>query len=139
VIKTEIKERKIGSLQRNLSYLRSLNNISLNDFLVNFEKQLACRYALRECVQICIDIAFHLCVVNKFGEPANYRDSFKILCQNQIISDQLSEKMQYWVGVRNLVTHIYEDVDDTRIYSFITQDLHDFDEFISVLNRLQKI
>ena len=138
MIKKELKERKISRLQRNLSYLKTITSISLDEFLGNLEKQLACRYTIQECVRICIDIAFHLCIVNKFGEPTNYKDSFKILSQNQILSDQLSIKMQNWVGVRNLVSHIYEDVDDSRIYSFIIEDLHDFDDFISTLNQLQK-
>ena len=138
MIKKELKDRKISLLQRNLSYLKTIASISLDEFLGNFEKQLACRYTIQESVQICIDIAFHLCIVNKFGEPTNYKDSFKILSQNQILSDQLSIKMQNWVGVRNLVSHIYEEVDDSRIYSFIIEDLHDFDEFISTLNQLQK-
>jgi len=138
MIKKELKDRKISLLQRNLSYLKTIASISLDEFLGNFEKQLACRYTIQESVQICIDIAFHLCIVNKFGEPTNYKDSFKILSQNHILSDQLSIKMQNWVGVRNLVSHIYEEVDDSRIYSFIIEDLHDFDEFISTLNQLQK-
>ena len=139
MIKTEVKERKISRLQRNLSYLKTIASISLDEFLDNFEKKLACRYTIQECVQICIDIAFHLCIVNKFGEPTNYKDSFKILNQNHILSNQLSRKMQNWVGLRNLISHIYEEVDDSRIFSFIEKDLHDFDEFISVLNQLQKI
>ncbi|MHA1855136.1 MAG: type VII toxin-antitoxin system HepT family RNase toxin [Promethearchaeota archaeon] len=110
----------------------------LDDFLGNFEKQLACRYTIQECVQICIDIAFHLCIINEFGEPTNYKDVFKILKQNQILSDKLSKKKQYWVGVRNLVSHIYEDVDDARIYSFIVEDLNDFEDFILVIYMLQK-
>ena len=138
MIKKEVKERKISRLQRNLSYLKTIASISLDEFLGNFEKQLACRYTVQECVQICIGIAFHLCIVNKLGEPTNYKDSFKLLSQNQILSEQLSIKMQNWVGLRNLVSHIYEDVDDSRIYSFIVEDLHDFDEFISILNQLQK-
>ncbi|MHA1900210.1 MAG: type VII toxin-antitoxin system HepT family RNase toxin [Promethearchaeota archaeon] len=129
MIKEELKERKISRLQRNLS---------LDDFLGNFEKQLACRYTIQECVQICIDIAFHLCIINEFGEPTNYKDVFKILKQNQILSDKLSKKKQYWVGVRNLVSHIYEDVDDARIYSFIVEDLNDFEDFILVIYMLQK-
>ena len=138
MIKKELKDRKISRLQRNLSYLKTIASIPLDEFLGNIEKQLACRYTIQESVQICIDIAFHLCIVNKFGEPINYKDSFKILRQNQILSEQLSIKMQNWVGVRNLVSHIYEEVDDSRIYSFIVEDLHDFDEFISILNQLQK-
>ena len=139
MIKKELKERKISRLQRNLSYLKTIASISLDEFLGNFEKQLACRYTVQESVQICIDIAFHLCIVNKLGEPTNYKDSFKILSQNQILSEQLSIKMQNWVGLRNLVSHIYEEADDSRIYSFIVEDLHDFDDFISTLNQLQKI
>lgn len=139
MIKTEVKERKISRLQRNLSYLKTIASISLDEFLENFEKQLACRYTIQECVQICIDVAFHLCIVNKFGEPTNYKDAFKILSRNQILSDQLSTKMQDWVGIRNIVSHMYEKVDDSRIYSFIAEDLHDFDEFILALNQLQKI
>ena len=62
----------------------------------------------------------------------------KLLYQNNIFSKELSQKMQNWVGLRNLLTHIYEDVEDARIFSFIENDLKDFDDLISLINQLKK-
>lgn len=126
-------------MQTNLHYLKSISKISINSFNKNYEKQLATRHALQECIQICIDLAFHICMINKFGEPKNYKDAFKILERNHIISKKLAQKMQNWVGLRNIITHVYEEADNIQIFSYLDKDLIDFENFVKEISELTNI
>ena len=72
-------------------------------------------------------------------EPTNYRESFLILAENSLISKNLAEKMKNWAGLRNLITHIYEKVDDSRIYDILQSDINDIMEFIKAIYELDEI
>ena len=103
------------------------------------EKIMACRGTLRESIQICIDIAFHLCASNKLSTPGNYREAFVLLAQFQIIPNDLADKMQKWTGLRNVISHLYDAIDDSKILTIVTTELDDFNSFITFLQGLQEI
>ena len=139
MIKTKTKRRKISRLLKNLNFLKKIQKENINDFLGNFAHILASKQAIYESVQICIDLAFHICAFNKFSEPSTYRNVFRILNQNEIIDKELSEKMEQWAGLRNLIAHVYGDVDEQKIFNIIKTDLGDFEKFIAKIAELEEI
>ncbi|MHA1646943.1 MAG: type VII toxin-antitoxin system HepT family RNase toxin [Promethearchaeota archaeon] len=139
MIKAKIKKRKIHQFLKNLSFLKKIQKENLNDFLTNFTQILASKQAIYESVQVCIDLAFHVCAINKFSEPSTYRNVFRILNQNDIIDNNLSAKMEQWAGLRNLIAHIYEEVDEQRIFFIIKSDLNDLEKFITKIAELEEI
>ena len=136
MIDPEKRNRKISLLTENLNYLKTVASLNQNDFIHDFEKKYATRHVIQECIQICIDLAFHLCLINNIGEPINYRDAFTRLGHNKLISKELSVNLERWAGLRNLLTHIYEKVDDARIFSFLQTNLQDFWQFIGEITKL---
>lgn len=60
---------------------------------------------LQRTVQLAIDIAFHVISEEKMGIPENLKDAFNLLRKNNIISAELSKKMEKMVGFRNIAVH----------------------------------
>jgi uncharacterized protein YutE (UPF0331/DUF86 family) len=138
MIDKSIKIRKIDLILKDLDYLKSINHTSKENFLNNYERILATRHAVQECIQICLDIAFHLCAINEFETPKNYRDAFHILGKNGLISTKTAEKMELWAGLRNIITHTYEEIDDSLLWKAITTDLNEIKVFVNEIGKLKE-
>ena len=138
-IKTDVKNRKIARILRDLEYLRSIQELSKDQFLGDIVTLLATHYALLESIQIVIDLAFHICAQNKLHEPENYREAFKILSQNNLLSSELAANLSDWAGLRNILAHQYLDVNDERIYDFIHSELSAFDQFLEEIAKLEEV
>ena len=50
-----------------------------------------------------------------------------------ILLDGMTQTMRELAGLRNLLVHVYWDVDDEMIYEGIRADLQDFDVFIDCI------
>ena len=138
-INTKIRELKNSRILKNLSFLKIIQNTDEVHFLNDYGLILATLHAIQENVQVCIDIAFHICASNKFSTPETYKNAFSILAENEIISSDLAAKLEGWASLRNLITHIYEKIDYSRIYKIIKMDLQDFNSFLQEISKLKGV
>ena len=88
------------------------------------------RYYLQASIETCINISNHIIATERLRAPRDYKDSFQVLNEAGILSDEVSRTMKEVAGLRNLLVHIYWDVDDRMIYAGIQSELSDFDDFI---------
>src|SRR5438309_12108255 len=84
---------------------------------------------LQIAIQSVIDIGHHVVADMDLGLPQEYKDVFRILANNNIISEPLGKKLESMTGMRNILVHDYLRVDAHRIYSTLQSDLTDLDEF----------
>jgi len=61
--------------------------------------------------------------------PQDYADCFGILAGLKVIAPDLAERLKRMARFRNLIVHLYWEVDDRRVYQVIQQDLDDLDAF----------
>ncbi len=57
-------------------------------------------------------------------------EAFHILNEEDIISNQLTEKMVKMVGFRNVMAHDYEKINYDIVYDVLHKRLKDIEEFI---------
>ncbi len=58
-----------------------------------------------------------------------------MLCQEGMLDADLSARLKSWMGLRNLLVHLYLEVDHGRIYDTIAEDLGDLEAFASLMAR----
>jgi uncharacterized protein YutE (UPF0331/DUF86 family) len=92
-----------------------------------------------EAGQIIIDLAFHLCSFNKLHEPLNYKDAFWVLAENELVPRELADRLAEWAGLRNVIAHLYDEVEESRLFEILQDDLGVFDEFIEIIENFQGI
>ena len=80
-----------------------------------------------------MDICNHLISINKLRAPEDYADSFKILAEIGVISEDFVKKLVEMARFRNRLVHIYWDLDDPLIYTIICEDLEDIEMFIDTI------
>lgn len=85
---------------------------------------------LQRACQQSIDLAMYIVSEKGLGLPKFSREAFKILYENQIISEITCEKMTGIIGFRNIAIHEYQNLDINIIKSIVENDLGDFAAYI---------
>jgi len=58
-----------------------------------------------------------------------------VLEEEGVIDEDLSERLQRWMGFRNILVHLYLEIDHSRVYDAIQADLGDLEAFAAAMAR----
>jgi uncharacterized protein YutE (UPF0331/DUF86 family) len=117
-------------LQRYTAYLREIAEQERPDFLRDPKSIGSARYYLQVSIEACISIANHIIATERLRSPKDYKDSFQVLHEAGILPADVTRTMRELAGLRNLLVHLYWDVDDEMIYAGISTELADFEAFV---------
>jgi len=123
-------EGLIRHLQEYNGFLRQFAQQDRVAFLEDHRSIGSVRYYLQVSIETCINIANHIIATERFRAPQDYRDSFTVLNEAGILPDDSTQTMRELAGLRNLLVHVYWDVDDEMIYEGIHAELEDFQTFV---------
>ena len=87
------------------------------------------KYYLQVSIECCLDVANHVISAERFRPPEDYADAFAILEENGIFGRELGQKLMQMAKFRNRLVHLYGEVDDGYVYSFLKNDIKDIREF----------
>ncbi len=127
---------KIQYIEDNLSKLEKIKSFSREDFLNDFIKIEAAKHLLQISVESMIDIAAHIIARKRLTAPGSSAEMFDILKDADILKEDHLSNYKLMARFRNRIVHLYNDIDDTEIFSIIQDKLHDFREFISEIVQL---
>jgi uncharacterized protein YutE (UPF0331/DUF86 family) len=132
MVDAEILRRRIDALLAYLDRLEAFGEEDREQFIADRDKHnLAERY-LHLAIESALDIANHLIADAGFEAPATYRDAFSILVRHGVLDNELGKRLQLWAGMRNVLVHLYLDIDHGITLDAIRNDLDD-------LRRLAKV
>jgi uncharacterized protein YutE (UPF0331/DUF86 family) len=80
-------------------------------------------------VEHCVDIANHIISDRELPIPTSYANTFEILNQASLISDDLTKTMVRVVKFSNILVHQYTQVDAAIVVSILQSNLIDFIRF----------
>ena len=126
----------LRELNESLKDWRRYQAISLEELHTDRDKRNMVLHALLISIQSAVDIANHIIAEKGFRKPSTYRESFEILCEEGIISENLSDKLSDLAGFRNVLVHIYLQLDIDAVYEILQHDFIALKEFESVVKRL---
>lgn len=95
----------------------------------------ATKYRVQIAVEVVINIAEHIVAGLNLGKPEFARDLFPLLVKENIIDELLSEKLGKAVGLRNILVHLYKEVDPTILVYAATIGLNDLRDFAKAINK----
>ena len=118
---------------RVLSHLRELDEaikdweryqrFSLEDLKTDRDTRNMVLHAMLVSIQAAIDISSHLISKNQLKRPATYSEVFYLLGQAGMIPEELAIELSDLAGFRNVLVHIYWDINLDEIYSILQNDL----------------
>jgi len=131
---SEFDEDKLMKLSSevfsSLDMLKELSKLPKDDFLEDKFKIASAKYFLIVSIEATIDMCNHLISRNRFRIPESYADTFNVMAEKRVISEDLMEKLIEMAKFRNRLVHIYWEVDDEVIYDIIREDIQDIEEFM---------
>lgn len=81
---------------------------------------------LEFCIQNISDILGIIYSAHRIGIPHNVDDIFQGLLRKEILPRKVILKAEEMKGLRNVLVHKYGEIDDARVYAFLTEQLDDF-------------
>lgn len=61
-------------------------------------------------------------------EPITNREVFEILSENNLFPSELLELINKMIGLRNIIVHSYDRIDDSVIYGVLKKNLKDIEK-----------
>jgi uncharacterized protein YutE (UPF0331/DUF86 family) len=119
----------IGEIEKSLTILKEYSLQEKEELVSDLKALGSVKYYLMVAIEACIDISNHIIAKEHLGVPKTYSDCFKILQERKIISKQLALKLINMAKFRNLLVHLYWNVNDDKIYEILQTELNDFNEF----------
>lgn len=102
----------------------------------SFRDRLAAQHAIQLAIQICVDIGAHLIAELALRMPDDYRGVFAALQKPLGLVPELVEGLSAAAGMRNVLVHVYLDVDDDRVWDALGH-LDDLREFAAAVERFE--
>ncbi len=120
--------RKLSSMKRCVDYLKSLDPENL-DLEYDYERRSAVERNFQLAIESAIDTGEIIISEEGFERPDDYRSTFLVLGKHSILPKDFAEKFAPAAGFRNVLVHMYDEVDLGVLEEFLTEKLGDFEEF----------
>jgi uncharacterized protein YutE (UPF0331/DUF86 family) len=121
----------IRELSDSLDDWERYQGIPLEKFRTDRDTRNMVLHAMLLSIQSAIDIATEIIAVKGLKRPASYRETFGILAEKGILSPDLASPLSNLAGFRNVLVHIYWDLDLIQVYGILQRDLPVLREFLS--------
>jgi len=102
----------------------------------SFRDRLAAQHAIQLAIQICVDIGAHLIAELALRMPDDYRGVFAALQEPLSLAPDLVEELSAAAGMRNVLVHVYLEVDDDRVWDALGH-LDDLRQFAAAVERFE--
>lgn len=77
-----------------------------------------------------IDISTHIVVDNNIGNPKTLGEAFDVLNKEKYLNDDETKSYRNMVGLRNILSHEYVNIDKKIIYNILKNNLIVIKKFI---------
>ena len=118
-------------------YLADLDEIKIDLDRTKFKNdKITRRYVertLQMATEACLDIANHIISYEGYREPEDNKDVFKVLSENDIIAEDLRDKLIKMAKCRNVIVHDYLKVDSEIVYAVLTKHCSDIAMYANVI------
>jgi len=123
-------ENKITAIKKYLSIAKKYQKYSQEEIEKTPDLKGAVERYLYLVCQASIDLAEAVISIKNFRKPTTYRESFKILGEEEILPDEVVEKLIKMAGFRNFIAHDYSEIDYSKVYDVLQNGLNDIEDFI---------
>ena len=122
-------KRKIEHILSYLEELKPIAKISFEEFVGDKRNFRTAERDIQLIVDTAVDINNHLVVASGSLPPNDYFESFIKLSNLQIFPKQFAERIAQSAGLRNRLVHEYEEIDLSRLFEDLENDIRDYQEY----------
>jgi len=88
---------------------------------------------LHRAIEAIIDIGKMFISDKKLKIPESNREVFILLAENDLFPAEYLDLIFKMIGVRNIIVHSYDKIDDSVLYGILKKKLDDFKKILQIL------
>jgi len=88
---------------------------------------------LHRAIEAIIDIGKMFIFDKKLKIPESNREVFILLAENDLFPAEYLELIFKMIGIRNIIVHSYDKIDDSVLYGILKKNLNDFKKILQIL------
>lgn len=139
MVDAEAVRRRLAKLDALVRRLRPYGAMDAPVFEADELAQAACERLLQVAIQLVLDIGAHILSDRGVLDWEEYREIPRRLAEAEILPRELGEQLARAAGLRNVLVHMYLDVDPALVQGAIRDQLDTFGEFAGhVLRELER-
>ena len=128
--------QRFQDIRDSLARLDVIAQEPLEVFLADQDMRDVASYRLLVAIEAAIQLCFHISAHRVQRVPEGYADCFAVLGETGVVPQELSRRLQQMARFRNMLVHVYWDVDYERIYTMLQENLDDLRAFVQALGEL---
>jgi uncharacterized protein YutE (UPF0331/DUF86 family) len=109
--------------------LRQLQSLTYNEFALDHVIHGSAERDFQVAIQAALDIASMILSDLSVELPGEYSSLFPKLAEIGVIPAEFAHKLVGMARFRNVLVHLYLEVDLNRVYQYIQDNLDDFEQF----------
>jgi len=122
---------RIQYIEASLERLETLRRLSKDEFLADFRNIESAKHLLQTAIEAMMDIASHILARRRLPTPHEGGETFRRLGEAGLLPPERVQVYVQMVKFRNLIVHLYQEVDVERVYQVLQDGLDDLRQFIA--------
>lgn len=135
-VSRDLLRQRAKEIRNALAMLEEYANLSLEAFLASTQAVDAAKYRLVVGIEAAISICTHLAARVAHRTPESYSECFAILAQAGLLPPDLAGRLGRMARFRNLLVHLYWEVDDTRVWEALRTHVKDLDDYLLAVGQV---
>jgi uncharacterized protein YutE (UPF0331/DUF86 family) len=127
--------KKLAFIETCVRELRELARPELLDS--DIREQRFVQHTLQLAIQAALDVGSHIVSEHRLGEPGSNRELFELLGRNRHLDGALVASLAAMAGMRNILVHGYQAIDNDIVRDVLANHLDDLLAFVAEI-RLQR-
>jgi len=136
LIDDAVVRRRLRRLDELLQGLREIGARSREEFLDDSTSQHAAAWCLQRAIQAVLNIGAHILAERGVVDWEEYSEIPKRLARDCGLPAELAARLEKAAGQRNILVHMYVEVDPELIYKTLQEGLDAFNEFAEYVLRV---
>ncbi len=135
MVDRNVFERRLSKLEELLAKLRPLARLEQDAFLADDVAQSLAERWLHLAMECALDLAHHLIASEGWPSPSTYRETFQVLAKHGVLSQELASQMEGWAGMRNVLVHLYLEIDHQLVFEALSTELGQLEAYAAAVSR----
>ena len=131
MIDEALLNKKLAFIETCVRELRELARLERLES--DIREQRFVQHTLQLALQAALDVSSHIASARRLGEPETNRELFDLLVRDELIGPSLAPALQAMAGLRNILVHGYQQVDNAIVRDVVENHLEDLLQFVSEL------
>ncbi|MFH1837939.1 MAG: DUF86 domain-containing protein [Candidatus Kuenenbacteria bacterium] len=126
---------KLSKIKDYYKEMEPLLKFKPNEILADYYKLRTFEREFQLIVDTILDINTHIISTLDFQIPDDYQGTFAILAQAKVLPEKFCNKFASVVGLRNMIVHKYEKVDNKKFIFDLQKEAKDFKEYCGLIEK----